>query len=346
MRKTIWIAPIMPIKCRYSEWWNRLFRDELKKRLNVCPMTSDIYDVQLLANPLGMNVYLSFNNTTDFFIAQTTFEVDHSLTYLSEKILQVSNHDTILVLDAVTPGLVASYLQTYKPCKVVGICHATGLNNRDIFDKHRNRVAFDMANLRIFDELVVASDYHRQKLVSGLIDEEEDNCEDSYAWVKSLGALPDNPILSQLDVLRKGVNIQHKGGCVVDRRGSQKRNDEVLAFLKQFGKPVTDIHGACDNFRDFYETLVKFRYMVVTAQEETYGYQVQEAMRLGVIPLCPNRLCYPQFVPARYLYEDKYHLLRLVAEIEDQPESPHCQIIPLNVDAKVRFWDNLIALFH
>lgn len=341
--RTIWIVPILPISMRYSYWWNKLFVEQLKKTLGT--VAPDV-DVSLIDGH-GTKCR-TFSSAYSFMNAQLFHDVGQI-----EEIVKLSQDwirkdDIILVLDAATSGIIASSFHTYKPCKVVGICHATALNLHDIFESNPFKVDYDLANLRIYDKLFVASNYHRTRLVSAMCDAEfrtahhdYDRYPSNYENIISLGALPDNPMLDNV-VVPIGENLRSRI-AIVDRDCTQKRDTETIRFLSEKGFAVDDIFGKHMSYEQFYTTLATYRFLVVTAKEETYGYQVQEAMRLGVTPLCPNALCYPEFVPSEFLYENKEHLVRILTDLYNSPTPIPCPTA-LNISHKESFWERL--LFH
>ena len=58
---------------------------------------------------------------------------------------------------------------------------------------------------------------------------------------------------------------------------------------------------------------------VSTAIQENFGISVMEALRAGLYPLLPDRLSYPELIPAQFhpsvLYRGKKHLLRRLTEL-------------------------------
>lgn len=313
----VYIVPMLPVKMRYSAWWNTFFLHKLR----------DVFKGQravTMAMACG-RPYENFDNSTQFFNAQLDWELDW-LHWLHNLDLQPT--DVVLVLDCATPGLIGSYLHTRKPCPFLGICHGTSFNRHDIFPDTRN--LFDLSILSAYDRVLVASEYHRAKLLNiqlGIHDLHRDQ-------VINMGALPDMPEELIYDVAKPPF-CQRDHVCIVDRNTPQKRDMKALHILanKLLNEPVhdakgqaysfgvADIHGTTHSWNEYLTRLAQFKFMVVTAQEETYGYQVHDAMSVGTIPIVPNDCAYPESVPQNFTYtrftldNSEQNALRIYARI-------------------------------
>lgn len=54
---------------------------------------------------------------------------------------------------------------------------------------------------------------------------------------------------------------------------------------------------------DYYDLLSRARVVVSFARQETFGTAIQEAVRLGCVPVVPNCCCYPEQFALDYLYD-------------------------------------------
>ena len=97
----------------------------------------------------------------------------------------------------------------------------------------------------------------------------------------------------------------------------------------------------------YYDWLRRGCIVVSTAQQENFGISVIEAVRFGCFPLLPDRLAYPEVIPAPYhpqvLYQDQADLvaklLRLITCFND-----YRKLRISLAKAMGRFaWDNMIA---
>jgi len=55
--------------------------------------------------------------------------------------------------------------------------------------------------------------------------------------------------------------------------------------------------------KDYYQLLSMSKCVVSFALQENFGYGIQEAVKLGCIPILPNRLVYPEQFDKQYLYD-------------------------------------------
>jgi hypothetical protein len=147
--------------------------------------------------------------------------------------------------------------------------------------------------LDAFDQLFVASDYHKGKLHWHL------PCKPDN--ILNLGWLPSNPALQE-----HNPNKRRKAGsvCSVARNTPQKRNMQLeKEFTNLTGVSVECPAQPFQTWKEYYEFLANHEFLLVTAQEETFGYPIQEAMYLETKPLVPDTLCYPEFVHKDLQYE-------------------------------------------
>jgi|GEM_PF-2403361 len=118
-------------------------------------------------------------------------------------------------------------------------------------------------------------------------------------------------------------------------------NDPFQALKLEFGSQV--IHSQRIESRvEYLNELRNCRLLPVTSYQEFFGISVMEAIFLGVIPLLPNRLSYPELIPAELhselLYSGhddlKRKALKLITEgLETQKRdflNLHCQKFQIN----------------
>ncbi len=83
-------------------------------------------------------------------------------------------------------------------------------------------------------------------------------------------------------------------------------------------------YGYAESFAEYVGWLWRGDVVVSTAIQESFGISVAEAMYCDCLPLMPNRLAYPQFVPAEHrdlcLYEGEEELVERLAYLCAHPE--------------------------
>jgi hypothetical protein len=233
----------------------------------------------------------AYPSSTDFFTGILPGSMQYETYQLGKVLDEVSPNDVILCLDASLPGVCGYLAATSKPCKMAALVHGSSFNKLDIFPTTRRRL--ESVTLDAFDKLFVASMYHREKLHWHL--------KENYRRVVNLGWLPTNPSLHE-----HNPNKRRKTGsvCSVARNTPQKRNVKLeQKFTELTGVTVDCPDKPFQTWKEYYEFLANHEYLLVTAQEETFGYPIQEAMYLETKPLVPDILCYPEFVHRDLRYD-------------------------------------------
>jgi glycosyltransferase involved in cell wall biosynthesis len=96
---------------------------------------------------------------------------------------------------------------------------------------------------------------------------------------------------------------------------AQGADFELLLCGQRFRETPAALSVLCDEFaarisHDGYITdpaqyqnlMARADFVLSTARQEFQGLAVMEAVQQGCIPVLPDRLCYPEFFPSRYLY--------------------------------------------
>lgn len=60
------------------------------------------------------------------------------------------------------------------------------------------------------------------------------------------------------------------------------------------------------------QTLGRSKIVFSNSKQELYGYSVMKAVLSGCIPVLPNDQCYPEYFPAKYIYQDKQQACNLI----------------------------------
>lgn len=280
------LVPQYPIHLRYSEWWYWY----LKERY------AAYFDEVIQLGP-AVEPYLAAKGTFSDRQAAINFECEQIKQYLS---LSLEKNDVLLLCDLSFPGLFPSILLHKRPNRCFAICHATAKNRYDLFQPVRHiKWPIEQATAQLFDKVFVASRYHHLKL----------------GWPNILiTGLPDPPINELTGSLNLTPETKEHVYVSVARPSRQKVN---RALEQQFQKRMnTKLQKPkVSNWQDYYTFLGRSRFLIVTSREETYGYQVVDAILQGCIPIAPEACSYPELLPLRCLYEpDNIDSLVMVAE--------------------------------
>ncbi|MGD9332570.1 MAG: DUF3524 domain-containing protein [Desulfobacterales bacterium] len=97
----------------------------------------------------------------------------------------------------------------------------------------------------------------------------------------------------------------------------------------------------------YYDWLRRGSIVVSTAQQENFGISVVEAVRFGCFPLLPDRLAYPEVIPASYhpqvLYQNQADLVSKLLHLVTRFDDYRKLRISLAKAMDQFAWDNLIA---
>lgn len=123
------------------------------------------------------------------------------------------------------------------------------------------------------------------------------------------------PLDERLDTVYPAPN-ETRNRIVVwnGRMSKEKQPDLLLALMSELGGEAQIVNVTAKKLSklDYYRFLAKSKVVVSFALEETFGFAVQEAVKLGCIPVLPNRLCYPEQFHAKYLYDDLSGCIALI----------------------------------
>jgi len=116
-------------------------------------------------------------------------------------------------------------------------------------------------------------------------------------------------------------------------------------------------YGYAEDFEEYSRLLHRADLVVSTAHHEFFGIAIMEAIYCGCHPLLPNRLSYPELIPAslhnpllhaQVLYEDQEDLFHIMVEILKGRERPlppstlRSILEPLDWSAHVANYDQLL----
>lgn len=213
----------------------------------------------------------------------TQMEFFQTMEYLD---LEISNDDYLLCMDLSYPGFFSNILY-HKPMKnSFCYCHATSVNNGDIFEKVRaSKYPNEVAHSKLYKKVFLGSNYHKKKLLWG-------NTEVVGLPVPSYKRFSEQKIYDIISVVRPNP---------------QKITKEVEDRVeKEFGQII---RKEVKTWKDYYKFLSSGKVLLITTKEETFGYSAMEAIMNGTIVIAPNDFSYPELLPQEFLY-DNYDDLR------------------------------------
>ena len=146
----------------------------------------------------------------------------------------------------------------------------------------------------LIDTIFVGSEYHKKKLLSA-----------NKLWKNTKVTYLPFPPINPSTIKEKKYDI-----ISVSRPTTQKVDlfleSEVLKEFGQINRPISN------SWEDYFDNLAMSKILLITAHEETFGYQIVDAIMNNCIPLARNDLSYPELLSLEYLYNDKNELLEKI----------------------------------
>jgi hypothetical protein len=266
--RLIWI-PQMPVEMRYQEWWFTEFPKNLLKYFD---------EVIVLSGNGGKRNKCDVGDFAPYK-ESCIYEMQQVKQYLDLPLLE---NDVLLISDISYPGLFANALFHKKPRFCYGICHATSKNTLDYFSGIQGNTKWmaESSSSMLLDGIFVATEYHKNKL--------------GWENIHVIG-LPDMPFLPKKEV-PKDIDI-----ISVSRMHPQKVNQKWEDTLCNSLK-TSIFRKEYHTWDEYYSFLSRSRILLITSCEETYGYQVVDALNCGVVVIAPNDYSYKELLEDKYLY--------------------------------------------
>jgi len=278
-------VPQYPTPMRYQEWWIWKFEEEFTKAgFEVITLGKD-YANSMKYRRGDMSMFSPIHAAIEFECQQ----IDEFMN------LELQNDDIMFVADLSFPGFFMNAL-FHKPVKnLYAFCHATSLNNYDYFSKVRNeKFSIETVFSYMCKKIFVGSHYHRNKLF----------------WKNiSVTYLPYPPHFQLTD----DKSSKRTNDIISVSRPSPQKVDlkfEVIAE-KKYGKINRQTFY---KWIDYEEFLLNSKVLLITANEETFGYQIVDAVMHGCIPIAKNSLSYPELLPEEYLYNSADEMVEKIGK--------------------------------
>jgi len=309
-------VPQHPTPMRYSEWWTWKFPEEFKKAdFEVITIGKEYSDMMQCRR--GM---LSAFSPTHAAIEFECAQIDE---YMN---LDLRSDDTLFLADLSFPGFFSNVLYHKRPKYAYAFCHATSMNDYDYFQRVRHsKIQVEKAHGLMFNKVFVGSYYHQGKL----------DFIDIPTEVVGVPAPPKNII--------KPVKTEKNNFLISVARPSIQKTDADIElhveqqYLEMIYRPD------CRTWEDYCKALSESQVLLVTAREETFGYQVVDAIINNCIPVVPDAFSYPELVPKEYRYNNITELF----DILDDIKAGKLTVPKLLCEARINnFYDNIIKIMR
>lgn len=205
-------------------------------------------------------------------------------------------NDLIFCADLWFPGIESvAYMEffTATPVKLRGLIHAGSFTDTDFVRlMERWAAQFENAVLDIADRVYVGSNFARDELVTRRL---------VGADKVEVTGFPLDPALNDLAQAKDRERIVVFNGRLCD----EKQPWLFEAMAERFGSDVQFRWTQKERLSkaDYYSLLSRAAAVVSFALQENFGFGILEAVKLGCVPVVPNRLVYPELFDDRYRYE-------------------------------------------
>lgn len=282
MKPRLIFVPQYPNSMRYTDWYFTDFPNKLKK----------YFDEIIILGKNKINLEdLAITKTGSFSSIEQSidFEQEQIVEFLN---LQLKDDDILLLNDISYPGLFANVLYFKRPKKCFAICHASSKNKLDFFASDRkSKRLIELGHSKLFKYVFVATNYHKEKL----------------GWNNiKVTALPKDPFSKKIRGINKHIQIMS-----ASRPGLQKVNKKLEKKVRQiFRTPI--IRRNSRTWKEYQIFLAKSKVVLITCKEETFSYQVLDAIKQDAIPIAPNNFSFPELLNKEYLYSTSEELLQKI----------------------------------
>lgn len=272
-------VPQYPTPMRYSEWWFWKLPEEFEKAGHKVITLGKDYANIMKHRRGSLDIFSPVNLSIEFETRQIREYIE----------LELEEDDVLFWADISFPGGFGSVLFHKRPPRMYAFCHATSINKFDYFEHFKDeKFMIETALAKSFNKVFVASKYHQDKLGW-------DNTVVTY-----LPFPPIQPCKSQV----KYCNI------ISASRPSPQKVDSILEkyveqHVSQIFRPVPCKY----TWDEYFYGLSQAKILLISSFEDTFGYQIIDAIINGCIPIARNGLAYPEILPREYLYESRAELI-------------------------------------
>jgi hypothetical protein len=290
------LVPQYPTKLRYQEWWFDRFPEEFSFYFN-----------EIIV--LGGEAHYTIEDLGNSFApveASIAFELLQIQIYNE---MQLKKDDILLLCDLSFPGLFANILFHKRPNRCFAICHATSKNAHDYYAKDKKiKFPIETNQAKLFDAIFVATEYHKHKLNWGNV---------------IVQGFPNPPFPIPVPTANKEYPIISVARNSVQKRTLHIEKEVEKAFNTQIVRP--DVQ----TWEEYYSFLASAKVLLITSKEETYGYQVVDAVLNDCIPIAPNHFSYPELLPKEYLYNTIGELIQIIIKaLHNKLSVPELKVHP------------------
>lgn len=308
MDQKIIYVPQLPINMRYQEWHLQSYLKEFNNKF-----TTETLGLNYISNidkiKPDEKLFSSYKNSINLELEQIK-EINS---------IDINSKDVLFLSDISYPGFFTNILY-HKNIRSFCYCHATSLNNYDIFsDNAPSKSLVERGHSKLFEKVFVGSNYHANRLLN-------------FKWtnVEVIG-LPVPPFETyREDKIFDVVSVA--------RETPQKIDYALEDFLQKDGIEIK--RKEHKTWEEYYRFLSQSKILLITSNEDTFNYSVMEAILNNTVVLAPNRCSFPELLDEDYIYNDynelKEKILYYLLHYNKVPKLK-------NMDLCKNFFDNLFS---
>ena len=278
-------APLEHLDQRYTTHLDRDIINYLNKNKKIY----HYLDPKVINKGISNGSFLDSDNT--IYRQFTQFNEFISL-LLKRKKFDMGKDYTFFTTDLWNFSLLAvpylNYFSGYN-IKIKGVLHADSFTDTDfVRNMERMYKGFEEILFDITDTIYVASDFIKNDVIKKRIVD------------------PNKIVVSGLPIDEKGLNlpkVDKEDIVIFNGRNVDEKQPYLFEIMKE-KLPYKFINTQQKNYtkEEYYNLLNKSKVVVSFALQENFGYGIQEAVKLGCVPVLPNRLVYPEIYPQQNLY--------------------------------------------
>jgi len=301
---------------RYQEWWWKTFPEEFEKAgFEVLVLGAD-HAESMIYRRGTMAMFSPVNAAIELECAQINEYMD----------LELRDDDILFLADLSFPGMFSNVFVHKHPKRMFAFCHATSINFKDYFAPvWMYKYPIEKAHAKMFEAVFVGSRYHDLKL----------------NWNNTIVTSLPYPPIEPVTINKKNIDI-----ISASRPNPQKVDSELESKVEEkFGKIQRPESGTWFNY---FWNIAASKILLITSFEDTFGYQIVDAVINDCIPLAPNRCAYPELLPREYLYDDEDELMEKIDHILNNGlDFPKVRVPELLChDEMEHFYSNIIEVME
>lgn len=306
MNRLIFV-PQFPAPLRYQFWMLEEFPKSFKFYFDDVIVLGEKYLKEI------SNERIKYTNTFSPLKQSIEFENAQIKEYLD---LDLNDSDILFHMDLSYPGFFSNVLYHKRPNRMFSFCHATSKNTLDYFESVKDsKWLVECGHAKLFNKVFVATNYHKEKL--------------GWDNLYVTHSLPNPPFKTYCKEKVRDI-------ISVSRVTPQKVNSETEKMIEEIFKTKIERRDF-GTWKEYFKFISGSRIMLITSKEETYGYQVVDAVLNGCIPICPNKYSYPELLSRDYLYDNDEELVMKIRQFLTSNKRP----VLINEEHILNFYENI-----